>query len=261
MTATKSRSLKKLTYTKKLRGTAVVFGAAAGVIAGVKKLGNNDKKTPLSVVADKRNVSESSIAKELEKSSGSLLESFNVVDGIYGGKIDKDTSKTRMIGSVKYAKITDARFQTKNNLLDYMNSFMTENMINNRYADIFDSDDAWCAEFDGELYGKVSARASGYTFVGTPVFSNITENTAEMTVSYDDYGSTSDMIFNLKKVNNIWKIDDMHTQEKAEINKETDTKEDGNKNNIMADYTKNEYVTTLLESINLAERMSSGIYF
>lgn len=236
----------------------VVFGAAAGVIAGVKKLGNNDKKTPLSVVADKRNVSESSIAEELEKSSGSLLESFNVVDGIYGGKIDKDTSKTRMIGSVEYAKITDARFQTKNNLLDYMNSFMTENMINNRYADMFDSDDAWCAEFDGELYGKVSARASGYTFVGTPVFSNITDNTAEMTVSYDDYDSTSDMIFNLKKVNNIWKIDDMHTQEKAEINKETDTKEDGNKNNIMADYTKNEYVTALLESINLAERMSSG---
>ena len=237
----------------------VVFGAAAGTIAGIKKFGNNDDKTPLSVVTDKKDVSDSAAAKELEKNSGALLDSFNTVDRIYGGNIDKDTTKTMMIGSIEYAKITDARFRTKKDLLDYMNSFMTEDMINKKYSDMFDSDDAWCAEFDGELYGKVSARASGYSFIGTPAFGKITENSAEMTVSYDDFGSTSEMIFDLKKVNGIWKIDNIKTQEKVEINTETTTeKTEEIKDDITADYTDTRYIPALLETINLAERIFSG---
>ncbi len=195
----------------------LVFGAAAGIIAGIKKSDTNDNNmSSFSIISDSQKMTEADIIKELEECSTSLLESFNCVDKIYGGNIEKDMNSVITIGGIEYAEITDTRFGTKNDLLDFMNNCMTENIIDKRYGNMFDENNgqnAWCAESNGKLYGKVSARASGYTFIGEPTFRSVTDDTAEMSVNYDNYGRTDVLLFQLRYDGKNWKIDSFESAE------------------------------------------------
>lgn len=146
---------------------------------------------------------------ECSKYADKLLIALNYIDRIGGGNVtfDMDTAFTDESGNT-FAKVIDTQFSNTDDLRNYIESHLTETMINKRYIEILYVDDPRYIDVNGELYGKVAPKGSGFNFLNkNREISNITDTSFTLYAEFEWYGSTKLMVINIIYDNGEWKID------------------------------------------------------
>lgn len=146
---------------------------------------------------------------ECSKYADKLLIALNYIDKIGGGNVtfDMDTAFTDENGNT-FAKVIDTQFSNTDDLRTYIESHLTEAMINRRYSGILYVDEPRYIDVNGELYGKVAPTGSGFNFLDkNREISDITDASFTVYAPFEWYGSTQLMVIHVVLDNGEWKID------------------------------------------------------
>lgn len=146
---------------------------------------------------------------ECSKYADKLLIALNYIDKIGGGNVtfDMETEFTDENGNT-FAKVIDTQFSNTDDLRIYIESHLTEAMINRRYSGILYVDEPRYIDVNGELYGKVAPTGSGFNFLDkNREISDITDTSFTVYAPFEWYGSTQLMVIHVVLDNGEWKID------------------------------------------------------
>jgi hypothetical protein len=137
-----------------------------------------------------------------------LMNTLNSVDMLGGGAFTFDSSDTFTENNREFAKVSDTRFFSTDDIKEFMEYSLTENLISEHYSSLVSGDEAKFVDVNGTLYGDTSARGCGFPWTDTPVvISDITDSSFTATAEYDDYGAASLMTLKIVNENGVWKID------------------------------------------------------
>ena len=145
---------------------------------------------------------------ECSKYADKLLTALNYIEKFGGGNVtfDMDTAFTDESGNT-FAKVIDTQFSNTDDLRNYIESNLTETMINNRYSGLLYVDEPRYIDIDGELYGKVAPTGSGFNWLDKDrEIADITDTSFTVYVPFEWYGSTKLMIVHVVLDNGEWKI-------------------------------------------------------
>ncbi len=202
----------------------LIAGITGAAIAGLSKMDKIETVSTIeSMPPENKEMSES--IKKLEADAAALADSFNTIEKIYGGNITKDENQKYAYNGTEYAKVTDSRFTSTDDVKAFMESCLTNEFIAERYPAMFKSEQPWLIDADGALYIKSAARGAGYAFTGNPqIFSDTAdENSATMKIAYDNYGQTDMLVFKVKNDSGKWKIDSFESTTITEVPTEATT--------------------------------------
>ena len=140
-----------------------------------------------------------------------LLGALNYIDQIGGGNIPRDDENATDIGGRQFAKVI-AQFTDTADLDEYMHSYLTDNFIKSRYSGILGGDEPYYTDIDGELYGYVTAKGSGFSWIEEDYYlvvelKDSADDNYTITTKFDDYGAETEMEVKIVKDNGYWKID------------------------------------------------------
>lgn len=140
-----------------------------------------------------------------------LLGALNYIDQIGGGNIPRDDENATDIGGRQFAKVI-AQFTDTADLEEYMHSYLTDNFIKSRYSGILGGDEPYYIDIDGELYGYVTAKGSGFSWIEEDYYPVVelkdsADDNYTITTKFDDYGAETEMEVKIVKDNGYWKID------------------------------------------------------
>lgn len=164
--------------------------------------------------AETSSVSESDTSVEnneadLTETAKELMYALNEIDRFGGGAFEYD--ETAIVdgtdGYTQFARVNDDRFKTVSELKNYMNSYLTTDMIEEKYSNIVGGDNPHFKDIDGVLYGNISgARGCGYAWTGNVEIKNASDTAFTAIAEYDDYGAVSDLTINIVLDGGTWKI-------------------------------------------------------
>ncbi|MGN0620284.1 MAG: hypothetical protein ACI4I9_00305 [Porcipelethomonas sp.] len=141
-----------------------------------------------------------------------LMNALDKIDRIGGGAgLAYDDSINPYYdedGNIKYAKVTDTQFGSTFELRNYMDEYFTENLIDQRYSDILDTDEPRCIDYDDSLYIDITRpRGCGFFWADSQVYiSDVTYNSFTAVAEYEDFGAVSRLSMNIV-LEDSWKID------------------------------------------------------
>ncbi len=140
-----------------------------------------------------------------------LLGALNYIDQIGGGNIPRDDENATDIGGRQFAKVI-AQFTDTADLDEYMHSYLTDNFIKSRYSGILGGDEPYYIDIDGELYGYVTAKGSGFSWIEEDYYPVVelkdsADDNYTITTKFDDYGAETEMEVKIVMDNGYWKID------------------------------------------------------
>ncbi|MCR4795715.1 MULTISPECIES: hypothetical protein [Ruminococcus] len=138
--------------------------------------------------------------------ASAILNALNDIDliGGGGGSLETDSTDIKEEGTTFYEKVTDSRF-TK---VDDVKKYVTDNICGtllNRYNYLYEGQEPFFKEFDGVLYFNRRPRGAGFSFIGEPVVTDVTDNSFTITVKFDDYGGISDLTVKAVNDGGLWK--------------------------------------------------------
>ena len=137
--------------------------------------------------------------------AAAVLNNINNIDGIGGGAgVETDTADTKQEGSDTYAKVTDSRFTTVDDVKKYVTDAICGTLLD-RYKFLYEGDDAYFKEFDGALSFMSAQRGSGFSYTGEPVITDVTDDSFTATVPFDNFGGSSDLAVKAVKEDGKWK--------------------------------------------------------
>ena len=150
---------------------------------------------------------------ELVSTARQLLGALNYIDQIGGGNIPRDDENAIDVDGRQFAKFS-AQFTDTADLDEYMQSYLTDSLINSRYSGILGGDEPYYIDIDGELYGYVTAKGCGFQWImedGEPVveLKDSADDNYTITTKFDDYGAETEMEVNIVKDNGCWKINSL----------------------------------------------------
>lgn len=140
-----------------------------------------------------------------------LLGALNFIDNIGGGNIPKDETVTADVDGRQFAKV-QSEFANTSELDGYMRMNLTDSLIESRYSGILGGDEPYYTDIDGELYGYVTAKGSGFNWItgddGNPVaeLKDSADESYTIVTKFDDYGAESEMEVGIVMDNGFWKI-------------------------------------------------------
>ncbi len=146
--------------------------------------------------------------KEYKTYAEQLLIALNYIEKIGGSNVpfDMNDSFTDENGNT-FAKVIQTQFTNTNELLSYMRSNITDELINKRYSGILYTDNPRYIDVNGELYGKVSPTGSGFHWLDKDKeITDITGESFTVLAEFDWYGSSELMVINVVLDNGVWKI-------------------------------------------------------
>lgn len=145
---------------------------------------------------------------ECSKYADKLLTALNYIEKFGGGNVtfDIDTAFTDESGNT-FAKVINTQFANTDDLRNYIESNLTETMINNRYSGLLYVDEPRYIDIDGELYGKVAPTGSGFNWLDKDrEIADITDTSFTVYAPFEWYGSSKLMIVHVVLDNGEWKI-------------------------------------------------------
>lgn len=146
--------------------------------------------------------------KEYKTCAEQLLVALNYIEKIGESNVpfDMNDSFTDENGNT-YAKVIQTQFTNTNELLSYMRSNITDELINKRYSGIVGSDSSRYVDFNGELYVKVAPTGSGFNWLDKEKkITDITDQSFTILAEFEWYGSSELMVINVVLDNGVWKI-------------------------------------------------------
>ena len=137
-----------------------------------------------------------------------IIAALNRIDLIGAGALtfDSDSEYTDADGNI-YHKVTDSEFGSTADLREYMNTYLTQEMIEERYLGILDGEQPMCIDVEGELYIKYASRGGGFAFSDIePVIEKSSEDGYSILTEYDNYGALETMDIGVRKEDGVYKI-------------------------------------------------------
>lgn len=145
-----------------------------------------------------------------EETAERLFGALDYIDQIGAGDLPKDESDTiRSTGSGSvYEKVVKTQFSSTADLKAYMESSLTQKMIDSRYAAIIGTDQPLYIDANGSLYGRQFATSGGFSWTsGKAEVSNLSDSAFTASMQYDDFGASATLTAQIVLENGQWKID------------------------------------------------------
>ena len=141
--------------------------------------------------AEKSSAAEEAEGGPLRSEVGILLDALNTIDKLSGCAIDQDqmTTCTDESGTTYY-KVTSTQFTSTEDIRSYMNGYLTQDFIHERYSTLLDGDTPLYIDNDGALFVRGMARGCGFAFTDKePVVEHSSEDGYTILAEYDNYGA------------------------------------------------------------------------
>lgn len=145
-----------------------------------------------------------------EETAERLFGALDYIDQIGAGNLPKDESDTiRSTGSgAVYEKVAKTQFSSTADLKAYMESSLTQKMIDSRYAAILGTDQPLYIDANGSLYGRQFATSGGFSWTsGKAEVSDLSDSAFTASMQYDDFGASATLTAQIVLENGQWKID------------------------------------------------------
>ena len=145
-----------------------------------------------------------------EETAERLFGALDYIDQIGAGNLPKDESDTiRSTGSgVVYEKVAKTQFSSTADLKAYMESSLTQKMIDSRYVAILGTDQPLYIDANGSLYGRQFATSGGFSWTsGKAEVSDLSDSAFTASMQYDDFGTSATLTAQIVLENGQWKID------------------------------------------------------
>lgn len=141
-----------------------------------------------------------------------LMEALNNIDRLGASAIPFDEKDVFEAQGTMYYRILSPMFQSTADVRSYMNEYMTDAWIKERYSSILEAEEPVCIDVDGALYISNRAKAGGFAFSeNDPMIVKDDDGQYEILAEFDNYGMGATMHISLKYVEGVWKIDGMKT--------------------------------------------------
>ena len=144
-----------------------------------------------------------------EETAERLFGALDYIDQIGAGNLPKDESDTiRSTGSgAVYEKVAKTQFSSTADLKAYMESSLTQKMIDSRYAAILGTDQPLYIDANGSLYGRQFATSGGFSWTsGKAEVSDLSDSAFTASMQYDDFGASATLTAQIVLENGQWKI-------------------------------------------------------
>ncbi|MGN1090628.1 MAG: hypothetical protein ACI4Q6_09540 [Huintestinicola sp.] len=146
---------------------------------------------------------------DLEDAALSLMGALDYIDQIGGGNIPKEDS-TVIVNEREYAKVK-SQFGNTADLREYMESVLSDSLIESRYSQILGTEEPYYIDIDGELYGYVTAKGCGFPWImegDSPKaeISDVTDSSFTAKPKFDNFGGECEMVMHIVFEDGAWKI-------------------------------------------------------
>lgn len=138
-----------------------------------------------------------------------LFGAFNQIDRLGGTAVPYDETVTYTEGEEVFYLLPKMPYTSVADLKEYMESYLTEEMISSRYSNIIGGDNPLYIDHDGQLYVRPNAKGCGFAFYeenNEPVISNQSESSFTAQMDYDNFGEKSTLEIEVVKDGELWKI-------------------------------------------------------
>lgn len=148
---------------------------------------------------------------EYAETAKCLLGALDYIDRIGSGNLPKDENdivQSAKYGAV-YEKVAKTQFFSTADLKGYLESNLTQKMIDARYSAILGTDQPLYIDANGGLYGRQYATSGGFAWLDPEQVevANVTENSFAASIQYDNFGATAVLTVQIVMDGGQWKID------------------------------------------------------
>ena len=196
--STGSTSTTDTTSTTAITSTAAITSAT------------EQKSTSVSDIVPTASTTKADKTQDLIAETSRLMGALDYIDCIGGGNIPKDENDVKEVGGRKYAKVK-AQFSNTSDLKEFLQENLSDSLIKNRYSGIVGGQQPYYIDIDGALYGYMTAKGCGYTWIknNDKLDISITEksdNSFTAITKFDNYGGEDEMKLNIVFTDGLWKI-------------------------------------------------------
>ena len=135
-----------------------------------------------------------------------LIRALNMVERLGGGGLQYDSETVCTVNGIVYYKVTDTDFANTAEIRSYVEKYLTQNTISERYSVLVDGDSPIYTDADNGLYMKDSAKGF-YIFSDTELnIEKSFEDGYSILAGYDNFGAKETADIRIVNVNGTWKI-------------------------------------------------------
>lgn len=150
------------------------------------------------------------MTEELISEASRLMGALDYIDRIGGGNIPKDENDIIEQDGRQYARVA-AQFENTADLEEFITENLTDALIQSRYSQILGGGEPYYIDADGALYGYVTAKGCGYTWItedGEPVISvtDVSDSSFTAVTKFDNFGGECEMMLDIIFDDGFWKI-------------------------------------------------------
>lgn len=169
-----------------------------------------------------RNVRYAGISSDtdIQTAAAELIRTLQKIEiiGCGGGVRYDENSKSEVPYNdftVDYAKVTDDRFGSYDEAVQYLRSVLSDNMLSGRYGTLLGGELPMFDEFDGDLYVNIGGGRGGFSWLtdenGEPLADaeKTSDTSYDVAVKVEAGGGEYDMVLRIIAEDGIWKIDGM----------------------------------------------------
>lgn len=210
---TNSTGSTSVTGTTSTTGATSTTGTTSttGITSATGTTGATEQKSAsISDIVTTSSTTKADKTQDLIAETSRLMGALDYIDCIGGGNIPKDENDIKEVGGRKYAKVK-AQFSNTSDLKEYLQENLSDSLIKNRYSGIVGGQQPYYIDIDGALYGYMTAKGCGYTWIknNDKLDISITEksdNSFTAITKFDNYGGEDEMKLNIVFTDGLWKI-------------------------------------------------------
>ena len=138
-----------------------------------------------------------------------LMYALDTVDRIGACAVayDANTEYKNDDGEIYY-KAEIPNFENTADLREFMNNYLTDDFIGERYSFILDGNSPFCIDIGNTLFIKYMPRGGGFAFTDKePSVEKISDDKYQIIAEHDNYGTVENMRIDVVKDNGGFKID------------------------------------------------------
>lgn len=135
-----------------------------------------------------------------------LIRALNMVERLGGGGLQYDSETVCTVNGIVYYKVTDTDFANTAEIRSYVEKYLTQNTISERYSVLVDGDSPIYTDADNGLYMKDSAKSFYIFSDAEPKIEKTFEEGYSLLAEYDNFGEKETADIRIVNVNGAWKI-------------------------------------------------------
>lgn len=135
-----------------------------------------------------------------------LIRALNMVERLGGGGLHYDAETVYTVNGTAYYRVTDTDFANTAEIRSYVEKYLTQNTISERYSVLVDGDSPIYTDADNGLYMKDSAKSFYIFSDAEPKIEKTFEEGYSLLAEYDNFGEKETADIRIVNVNGAWKI-------------------------------------------------------